>query len=67
MEDYKRRKKSDKAKEKYEKKGGFSSKHVRIIEALKEKSTSTVQSFQAANAQQKNLFHMLYQTLHHLT
>jgi hypothetical protein len=29
-----RRKKDDKAKEKYERNGGFSQKHVRIVEAL---------------------------------
>ena len=32
-----RRKKSDKAKEKYERNGAFSQKHVRIAEALSEK------------------------------
>ena len=38
MEDIKeRRKKSDKAKDKYQKNGGFSSKHIRITEALKDK------------------------------
>ena len=36
MEDYKeRRKKSDKAKEKYEKNGKYSQKALRIIETLK--------------------------------
>lgn len=32
-----RRKKSDKAKEKYEKNGNHTSKHVRMMEALQEK------------------------------
>jgi len=41
MEDYKeRRKKSDKAKEKYEKNGKYSNKALRIIETLKIKSKS---------------------------
>lgn len=34
----KRQKKSDKAKEKYERNGGFSQKHIRIQEALREKN-----------------------------
>jgi hypothetical protein len=33
-----RKKKSDKAKEKYERNGGFSQKHVRQAEALAEKA-----------------------------
>jgi hypothetical protein len=33
----KRDKKSDKGKEKYERNGGFSQKHIRIAEALREK------------------------------
>jgi hypothetical protein len=33
----KRQKKSDKAKTKYEKYGGFSQKHIRQVEALQEK------------------------------
>jgi len=33
----KRVKKSDKAKEKHDRNGGFSQKHVRIVEALAEK------------------------------
>ena len=38
MDEFKqRRKKSDKAKEKFEKNGNFSSKHIRIAEKLKEK------------------------------
>ena len=37
MEDYKRRKKSDKAKEKYEKNGKNSTKHIRIVQELKNK------------------------------
>ena len=32
-----RKKKDDKAKEKYERNGGFSQKHVRLVEALAEK------------------------------
>ena len=35
--DTKRHKKSDKAKEKHDRNGGFSSKHVRMAEALREK------------------------------
>lgn len=35
--DPKRKKKSDKAKEKYDRNGGFSQKHVRLQEALQEK------------------------------
>ena len=34
-----RSKKDDKAKEKYERNGGFSQKHVRIMEAMAEKRT----------------------------
>ena len=38
-----RKKKSDKAKETYERNGGFSQKHVRMMEAMVEKrSASTV-------------------------
>jgi hypothetical protein len=33
-----RRKKSDKAKEKFERTGGLSQKHIRLAEALKEKT-----------------------------
>ena len=41
MEHYKeRRKKCDKAKEKYEKNGNHTSKHVRIVEKLKEKKST---------------------------
>lgn len=40
----KRDKKSDKAKEKFEKTGGFSQKHVRISQALSEKVASKRQS-----------------------
>jgi hypothetical protein len=40
----KRDKKSDKAKEKFDKTGGFSQKHVRIAEALAEKAASKKQS-----------------------
>lgn len=36
-----RRKKSDKAKEKFERNGGYSQKHVRIAEALAEKRVIT--------------------------
>lgn len=36
----KRAKKSDKSKEKYERNGGFSQKHVRLVEARAEKSGS---------------------------
>jgi len=32
-----RKKKGDKAKEKYERNGGFTQKHIRLTEALKEK------------------------------
>jgi hypothetical protein len=42
--DPKRRKKSDKAKEKYERNGGFSQKHVRATEALLEKRSATSSS-----------------------
>jgi hypothetical protein len=42
MDEYKqRRTKSDKAKEKYERNGSHTSKHVRMIEQLKEKKKST--------------------------
>jgi hypothetical protein len=38
MEDHQpRKKKSNKAKEKYERNGSFTQKHIRITEALKEK------------------------------
>lgn len=41
MDDFKpRRKKSDKAKEKFDKKGNFTSKHIRIVEKLKEKKAT---------------------------
>jgi hypothetical protein len=36
----KRDKKSDKAREKFEKTGGFSQKHIRISEAISEKTAS---------------------------
>ena len=36
----KRAKKSDKGKEKYERNGGFSQKHIRLVEARAEKSGS---------------------------
>ena len=39
-----RKKKSDKAKEKYDRTGGFSQKHVRLAEALAEKTASSRQS-----------------------
>jgi len=35
-----RKKKGDKAKEKYERNGGFSQKHIRLTEALKEKKSA---------------------------
>jgi hypothetical protein len=38
-----RNKKSTKAKEKYERTGGFSKKHVRIVEALAEKKPTKSQ------------------------
>lgn len=42
MEQFKeRRKKSDKAKEKYERNGSHSSKHIRLIENLMDKKKST--------------------------
>jgi hypothetical protein len=41
MDFEKRRKKSDKAKEKFDKNGGFSQKHVRLAEALKLKENPT--------------------------
>jgi hypothetical protein len=41
MDFEKRRKKSDKAKEKFERNGGFSQKHVRIAETLKLKENPT--------------------------
>jgi len=37
MDNYERRKKSDKAKEKFERNGGHSQKHVRLQEAAAEK------------------------------
>jgi hypothetical protein len=37
-----RKKKGDKAKETYERNGGFSQKHVRLVEALAEKRLSTL-------------------------
>ena len=37
MEPIKSRKKKDKAKEKYDRNGGFSTKHVRGVEAMREK------------------------------
>lgn len=40
----KREKKSDKAKEKFDRSGGFSQKHVRVAQALAEKSASTRQA-----------------------
>ena len=39
--DPKRRKKSDKAKEKFARNGGFSQKHVRLTEELQNKRTQT--------------------------
>jgi hypothetical protein len=36
-----RSKKSDKAKETYERNGGFSQKHVRLMEAMAEKRAAT--------------------------
>jgi hypothetical protein len=39
--DPKRRKKSDKAKEKYERNGGFSQKHVRLSEEIQTKRSTT--------------------------
>jgi hypothetical protein len=44
MDNYERRKKSDKAKEKFERNGGYSQKHVRLQEAAAEKRTSVGQS-----------------------
>jgi general stress protein 26 len=41
MDFEKRRKKSDKAKEKFDKHGGFSQKHVRLAEILKLKENPT--------------------------
>jgi hypothetical protein len=38
MEDYNRRKKSDKGKEKFERNGKNSTKHIRLVEKLKEKT-----------------------------
>lgn len=38
-----RKKKDDKAKEKYERNGGFSQKHVRLAEALAEKRAAIAQ------------------------
>lgn len=37
MDNYERRKKSDKAKEKFERNGGHSQKHIRLQEAAAEK------------------------------
>ncbi len=44
--DPKRKKKSDKAKETYERNGGFSQKHVRIQESLQEKRNQTMKKKQ---------------------
>lgn len=42
MDEFKqRRKNSDKAKEKYEKNGNFTKKHIRIVEKLKENKNFT--------------------------
>ena len=45
MEDCKqdRKRKGDKAKEKYERNGGYSQKHIRLVEALEEKRASAGQ------------------------
>ena len=45
----KRDKKSDKAREKFEKTGGFSQKHVRISQALSEKAAFKKQSKSQGN------------------
>ena len=44
-----RNKKSDKAKETYERNGGFSQKHVRMAEAMAEKRAATGGSTKATN------------------
>jgi len=49
----KRDKKSDKAKEKFEKTGGFSKKHVRISEALATAGAEKVASKKQAKSQGK--------------
>ena len=45
----KRNKKADKAKEKFDRTGGFSQKHVRISEALSEKAASKKQAKSQGN------------------
>ena len=40
MDPVKQRSKKDKAKEKFERNGAFSTKHVRIVEALAEKKAN---------------------------
>lgn len=45
----KRSKKDDKAKEKYERNGGYSQKHVRLAEALAEKRASAGQAKREKN------------------
>jgi len=42
-----RNKKDDKAKEKYERNGGFSQKHIRLMEAMAEKKVAGVATAKA--------------------
>uniref|UniRef100_A0A6C0AMA4 Uncharacterized protein n=1 Tax=viral metagenome TaxID=1070528 RepID=A0A6C0AMA4_9ZZZZ len=49
-----RNKKSDKAKETYERNGGFSQKHVRMAEALAEKRAGFANGSTSAKAQKPN-------------
>ena len=42
-----RSKKDDKAKEKYERNGGFSQKHIRLMEAMAEKKVTGVATAKA--------------------
>jgi len=49
-----RKKKGDKAKEKYERNGGYSQKHVRLAEALAEKRASAGQPAAKGNWPAKN-------------
>ena len=44
-----RNKKSDKAKETYERNGGFSQKHVRMMEAMAEKRASSAKPPKSAS------------------
>jgi len=49
-----RRNKGDKAKEKYERNGGYSQKHIRLVEALAEKRASAGQPVAKGQLGSKN-------------